>query len=124
MGRPSACGNLDADCRPIRAFRPLGQRTPARLGNLLFSHCNIAMVTRWRSRAQFWCATTFATPGWEDIGTVELEQVISLVAETFGETPLHASRMAFGHNSVTFDVALPGRNVIVRTNTRTAVFAH
>jgi aminoglycoside phosphotransferase (APT) family kinase protein len=32
--------------------------------------------------------------------------------------------MAFGHNSVTFDVALPGRNVIVRTNTRTAVFAH
>jgi aminoglycoside phosphotransferase (APT) family kinase protein len=55
---------------------------------------------------------------------VETEQVLSLVAQTFGEVPLRASRMAFGHNSVTFDVALPGRSVIVRTNARAIVFAH
>jgi aminoglycoside phosphotransferase (APT) family kinase protein len=39
-------------------------------------------------------------------------------------TPLHASRMTFGHSSVNFDVALADRNVIVRTNARAEVFAH
>jgi aminoglycoside phosphotransferase (APT) family kinase protein len=52
------------------------------------------------------------------------EQVRSLVAATFGVAPLRASRMTFGQNSVTFAVTLPERDIIVRTNTRPAVFAH
>jgi len=52
------------------------------------------------------------------------QQILSLVAATLGATPLHATRMTFGHSSITFDVTLPDRHIIVRTNTRSTVFAH
>lgn len=55
---------------------------------------------------------------------MEADQVISLVADILGTTPLRTDRMTFGHNSVTFDVTLPDRNIIVRTNARPTVFAH
>ncbi len=51
------------------------------------------------------------------------EQILSLVAQTLGKQPLSATHQAFGHNSVTYDVALPGRNVIVRANANPQVFA-
>lgn len=55
---------------------------------------------------------------------VTKQQILSLVTATLGATPLHATRMTFGHSSITFDVALPDRHIIVRTNTRPTVFAH
>jgi aminoglycoside phosphotransferase (APT) family kinase protein len=65
-----------------------------------------------------------ARPNREETQAVIEEQVISLVADNLGEAPLRATRMTFGHSSITFDVVLPDRNVIVRTNTRLTVFAH
>ena len=50
-------------------------------------------------------------------------QAMNLVAEVLGVQPLHAEHQTFGHNSVTFDVTLPTRNVILRTNTDARVFA-
>ena len=50
-------------------------------------------------------------------------QVITLVSELFGIQPLSALHQTFGHNSVTYDVTLPDRNVIVRTNRNPQVFA-
>ncbi|MFN8536699.1 MAG: aminoglycoside phosphotransferase family protein [Thermomicrobiales bacterium] len=52
------------------------------------------------------------------------QQILSLVTATLGATPLHATRMTFGHSSITFDVTLPDRHIIVRTNTQPTVFAH
>ena len=50
-------------------------------------------------------------------------QASNLVAEALGVQPLSAKHQTFGHNSVTFDVKLPERNVIVRANTNPQVFA-
>jgi hypothetical protein len=46
------------------------------------------------------------------------DDVLALVRDVLGVTPLRAERQTFGHNSVTFDVILPdgNSNVIVRTN--------
>ena len=49
--------------------------------------------------------------------------MLTLVADVLRTQPLRATRMAFGHNSITYDVALPDRDVIVRTNDRADVFA-
>ena len=49
-------------------------------------------------------------------------QVLALVAEVLGTMPLSAVHQAFGHNSVTYEVALPGRRVIVRMNANASVF--
>ena len=51
------------------------------------------------------------------------EQVLNLVAQTLGVQPVSATHQTFGHNSVTYDVALSGRNVILRTNSDPQVFA-
>jgi aminoglycoside phosphotransferase (APT) family kinase protein len=51
------------------------------------------------------------------------EKVLKLVASVLGETALRAERMAYGHNSVTYDVELSRRHVIVRTNRNPEVFA-
>jgi len=51
------------------------------------------------------------------------QQVMELVCSILGVQPLTATHMAFGHNSITYDVALPNRNVIVRTNLDAKVFA-
>ncbi len=48
---------------------------------------------------------------------------MKLVAGALGEQPLLATHMTFGHNSVTYDVTLPERSVIVRTNENGGVFA-
>lgn len=50
-------------------------------------------------------------------------QVMNLVTQVLGVQPLSALHQTFGHNSVTFDVTLPERSVIVRTNTDPQVFA-
>ena len=50
-------------------------------------------------------------------------QAMNLVSEVLGVQPLSATHQTFGHNSVTFDVTLPTRNVILRTNTDARVFA-
>lgn len=50
-------------------------------------------------------------------------QAINLVADALGVHPLSAIHQTFGHNSITFDVELPERNVIVRTNTNPQMFA-
>jgi aminoglycoside phosphotransferase (APT) family kinase protein len=47
----------------------------------------------------------------------ELE-VRRLVAELFGVEPRRAERMPYGHAHVTYDVALPDRDLIVRTDRR------
>ncbi len=51
------------------------------------------------------------------------QQVMALVSDIFGVQPLAARHMTFGHNSVTYDVTLPNRNIIVRTNKNSNVFA-
>ena len=51
------------------------------------------------------------------------EQVMMLVSDILRVQPLAAKRMTFGHNSIVYDVTLPDRNVIVRTNTIAHVFA-
>ena len=51
------------------------------------------------------------------------QQVSELVLNTLGIEPLAVTYMTFGHNSTTYDVALPDRNVIVRTNVDANVFA-
>jgi aminoglycoside phosphotransferase (APT) family kinase protein len=50
-------------------------------------------------------------------------QAIQLIAEVLGVPPLSATHQTFGHNSITFDLALSDRNVILRTNTDPQVFA-
>lgn len=50
-------------------------------------------------------------------------EVMRLVTEILGVRSLHAEHMTFGHNSITYDVTLPDRNVIVRTNQSALVFA-
>ena len=54
---------------------------------------------------------------------MDAAQGMQLVADALGEPPLSATYQDFGHNSVTYDVALPTRNVIVRTNHNAQVFA-
>jgi len=51
------------------------------------------------------------------------QQVMELVFKILGVKPLTATHMVFGHNSTTYDVALPDRNIIVRTNIDANVFA-
>ncbi len=46
-----------------------------------------------------------------------------LAAETFGVQPLSVIHQTFGHNSVTYEVILPGRSVIVRMNQKAGGFA-
>ena len=58
----------------------------------------------------------------EDV-EVRTEQVGVLVREALGEEALAVMHQGFGHQSLTFDVALAGRSVIVRTNDNTEVFA-
>jgi Ser/Thr protein kinase RdoA (MazF antagonist) len=50
-------------------------------------------------------------------------QVCALVAEELHKKPRAATLMTFGHNSITYDVTLAERNVIVRMNRQPAVFA-
>jgi len=50
-------------------------------------------------------------------------QAMGLVADALGLQPLRATHMDFGHMSVTYDVALPDRHVMVRANERAEVFA-
>lgn len=51
------------------------------------------------------------------------DDVLRLVADVLGVRPLDAERMPFGHFNVTYDVALPDRHVIVRTNRDPAAMA-
>jgi len=50
-------------------------------------------------------------------------QARNLVAETLGVQTLSAAHQAFGHNSLTYEVVLPGRSVMVRMNQKAEVFA-
>ncbi len=50
-------------------------------------------------------------------------QVRALVRDVLGEEPVTVTHQDFGHRSLTFDVALAGRNVIVRTNDDAQTFA-
>lgn len=50
-------------------------------------------------------------------------QVSQLVTEVLRETPLAVTRMTFGHNSVSYEVTLPERALIVRTNAKPKVFS-
>jgi aminoglycoside phosphotransferase (APT) family kinase protein len=50
-------------------------------------------------------------------------QAMVLVEETFGVQALSAIHQTFGHNSVTYEVLLPERSVIVRMNRDARVFA-
>ncbi len=49
-------------------------------------------------------------------------QITRLITETLGETPLSVTPLTFGHSSISYDVTLPGRSLIVRTNADPAVF--
>lgn len=51
------------------------------------------------------------------------EQVRALVRGALGEEAGAVTHQSFGHQSLTFDVALAGRSVIVRTNSNTEAFA-
>ncbi len=51
------------------------------------------------------------------------QQVMELVFNIVGVNPLTATHMVFGHNSTTYDVTLPDRNIIVRMNRDANVFA-
>jgi len=51
------------------------------------------------------------------------ESARSLTVETLGALPLAAIRQPFGHNSVTYEVVLPERSVIVRMNQKAEIFA-
>jgi len=50
-------------------------------------------------------------------------QAVDLIYKQLGEMPLGCEKMAYGHQSITYDVALPTRNVIVRMNDSAQVFA-
>lgn len=50
------------------------------------------------------------------------KQVRDLAREVLGETPVAVTHMDFGHQNLTFDVALPSRSVIVRTNSALHAF--
>ncbi len=54
---------------------------------------------------------------------VRAEQVRVLVRDVLSEEPLAVTHQDFGHKSLTFDVALAGRSVIVRTNADAGTFA-
>ena len=54
---------------------------------------------------------------------INKQQVMMLVSDILGIQPLAATHMTFGHNSVVYDVRLPNRHVIVRTNKNAHVFA-
>ena len=49
--------------------------------------------------------------------------VIQLVADVLGEQPIRVTHMPFGHNSITYQVSLPDRHLIVRTHQDPHVFA-
>ncbi len=51
------------------------------------------------------------------------EQVRALVHQALGEEASAVTHQDFGHRSLTFDVALAGRNVIVRTHEDAGVYA-
>lgn len=51
------------------------------------------------------------------------EQVDRLITEVLGETPVAVTRMTFGHRSVSYDVTLASRSLVVRTNADPNVFA-
>lgn len=51
------------------------------------------------------------------------EQIAHLVTDVLGETPSAVTRLTFGHSSVSFEVALAGRELVVKTNTNAAIFA-
>lgn len=51
------------------------------------------------------------------------EQVGRLVTGVLGETPLAVNHLTFGHSSVSYDVTLANRSLIVRTNADPEVFA-
>lgn len=57
--------------------------------------------------------------GWES----RADQVRAVVRGALGEVPEAVTHQDFGHQSVTFDVALAGRSVIVRTNDNAGAFA-
>ena len=50
-------------------------------------------------------------------------QVMALVAEVLGVQPTAAIFQPLGHNSITYEVVLPDRSVIVRMNENASVFA-
>ncbi len=52
------------------------------------------------------------------------QYVMELVQAVLGVTPLSVQHMTLGHSSVTYDVVLPGQNVIVRTHPNAITFAH
>lgn len=49
-------------------------------------------------------------------------QVRALILDLLGEVPTALARMTFGHSSVTYEVTLPGRTLILRTNADAGVF--
>ncbi len=51
------------------------------------------------------------------------QQVMEIVSDILGIQPLAATHMTFGHNSIVYDVTLPNRNIIIRTNKNAQVFA-
>ena len=54
---------------------------------------------------------------------VRAEQVRGLIQDVLGETPGAVTHRDFGHQSLTFEVALPGRAVIVRTHSDLRAYA-
>jgi len=58
-----------------------------------------------------------------DTPEARAEQVRALVRDMLGEEPSAVAHQDFGHQSVTFDVALAGRSVIVRTNEDAGAYA-
>jgi len=54
---------------------------------------------------------------------IRADAVRALVREALGEEARAVTHQQFGHKSLTFDVALAGRNVIVRTHRDAATFA-
>jgi predicted regulator of amino acid metabolism with ACT domain len=49
-------------------------------------------------------------------------QVREMVRVVLGEEPLQVIHQDFGHQSLTFDVSLPGRSIIVRTHSNRQAF--
>ncbi len=54
---------------------------------------------------------------------LDARRVMELVSAVLGVAPLWATHLPFGAGNVSYDAALPGRSVIVRTNARPEVFA-
>src|SRR5258708_2137255 len=54
--------------------------------------------------------------------TMNEEQLLKRISEAFGEKPLATTHMPFGHNSLTYEVTLPDRSIIVRMNAQAEVF--